>query len=337
MSNALATYPVVDLALKFRQAVLKRDTAALMRLAVTYNNIYLDIKPRIDNLLHILTTEEALTKGQITRLAQYKDLIDAIDRKTAEYNIIVKNEITSEARALMTQASKDAPRLIAAAAGGGREIQALIKVLNPDVIETLLGFLAEDSPVFKRLDVLTKGRAKGIADTILNSVAQGMNPKVLAQRLTDEFGMILTDSMRQARTIQLYSYREASRANYVANADIVSGWQWITAHDDRVCDACLAMSDSIIHAIDEPQEAHYNCRCCVVPVTILDPNPQIPTGKDWFDNQDEATQVKIMGQAKYDAYKAGQFEFSQLAQRVEDPIYGHMITETPLKDLIGEE
>ena len=44
-----------------------------------------------------------------------------------------------------------------------------------------------------------------------------------------------------------------------------------------------------------------------------------------------------MGEGKYEAYSAGQFEFSQLSREKEDEVYGLMRTETPLKDLVPDE
>jgi hypothetical protein len=60
------------------------------------------------------------------------------------------------------------------------------------------------------------------------------------------------------------------------------------------------------------------------------------TGEDWFNKQDEATQKQIMGDAKYEAWKEGKFEFGQLSSEHTDDVYGLMRGETPLKDLIGK-
>ena len=73
----------------------------------------------------------------------------------------------------------------------------------------------------------------------------------------------------------------------------------------------------------------------MIPVTITNPNPDIQTGEAWFNEQDEATQRKILGPGKYDAWKAGKFEFGAVSKQVSDPVYGTMRVETPLKDLVG--
>ena len=43
--------------------------------------------------------------------------------------------------------------------------------------------------------------------------------------------------------------------------------EWVTEHDERVCEEC-GPRDGVIYPIDKvPQiPAHYNCRCIIIPV-----------------------------------------------------------------------
>jgi SPP1 gp7 family putative phage head morphogenesis protein len=206
-------------------------------------------------------------------------------------------------------------------------------MLNPAVTETLLGFLDPKGTLFSYwnekagIDV-----AERISQTIIDSVGMGKNPKVLAGLIQEDLGGNLTSALRTARTTQLWAYREASRANYVANNDVVKQWQWVANLDADTCGACVALNGTI-YDTDTPADGHWNCRCVMVPVTILDPNPDRQSGEDWFNQQDEAMQKSILGPGKYEAWQSGQFEFSQLAQHTPDVAFGSMWTETPLKDL----
>jgi len=58
-------------------------------------------------------------------------------------------------------------------------------------------------------------------------------------------------------------------------------------------------------------------------------------GEAWFRGLDEAAQRDMMGPGRYDAWQAGQFDFSQLSRAVHDRDWGRTFVETPLKDLIG--
>ena len=158
----------------------------------------------------------------------------------------------------------------------------------------------------------------------------------MAQQFQLAMASPFADAVRMARTATLWSYREATRANYQANGDVVSGWSWFAQLDDLVCPACMSMHGTI-HDLDEALEGHYNCRCAPVPVVLG--NPLVPdgAGQAWFEEQDEATQRGILGPGAFQAWQDGKFDLSQLPRRVDDDVYGNMVNVTPLKDLIGEE
>jgi SPP1 gp7 family putative phage head morphogenesis protein len=329
---------LIDLAMQYRAAVLKRDAAAMLRLVNAYGGMYQTILKDVDRLiLKIEAAKVPMTKGQIQRLGQYKDLLDAVEAQVNQFGGYLRTEMTTEARALIAQAGNDAKRLIATALGtNDAKVLAMIKMLNPAVTETLLGFLDPKGTLFSYWNQAGADVAKRIAQTIVDSVGMGKNPKVLARLIQGDLGNNLTSALRTARTTQLWAYREASRANYVANQDVIKKWQWVANLDGLTCGACVALHGTI-YDTDTPMEGHWNCRCTLVPVTILNPNPDRQKGEDWFKEQPEATQKSILGPGKYDAWKAGQFEFSRLAQHSDDVVFSKMWTETPLKDLVTAE
>jgi SPP1 gp7 family putative phage head morphogenesis protein len=329
---------VVSLALQYRQAVLQRDTAAMARLVNAYGGMYQRILKDVDRLvLKIENAGGTMTNGQVQRLAQYKDLIESIQVEVNQFGGYLKTSMSTEAQALMAQAGQDAKMLIATALGGDARVLGMIKMLNPDVVETLLGFLDPKGTLFSYwnekagIDV-----ANRISQTIIDNVGMGKNPQVLARAIQGDLGNNLTSALRTARTVQLKSYREASRANFIANQDVITGYQWVAQLDSQTCEACIALNGTI-YDLEITPENHWNCRCCVVPITILNPNPTRQSGEDWFNEQDAATQTKIMGVEKLAAYNDGKFSFADLVQRTEDTVWGHTLTVTPLKDLVPSE
>jgi len=64
--------------------------------------------------------------------------------------------------------------------------------------------------------------------------------------------------------------------------------------------------------------------------------PDIPPGEEVFSRTfDEAAQREIMGPAKWEAWKAGKFKFSDLSRAYTDKVYGTMRGEPSLKELLG--
>jgi len=269
-------------------------------------------------------------------MAQYKQLLADIETEVAQFGQYLKTEVRLEAEQLIAQASRDAKMLIARAYGDTAEINALIKMLNPSFVETLMGFLEPDGKLWTYWDTHGKQAAADVARVIMESIGLGRNPKAWAGALTQALGANLTSGLRTARTIQLWSYRESTRANYVANQEIVPKWQWYASLDGITCPACIALHGKIFDNAN-PMEGHWNCRCTLLPVTILDTGRDVQSGEEWFKAQPEARQRDILGPGKYDAWKEGKFEFGQLAKHTDDVAFGKMWTETPLKDLVPTE
>jgi hypothetical protein len=147
----------------------------------------------------------------------------------------------------------------------------------------------------------------------------------------------LTDALRLTRTTQIWSYREANRASYIANGDIVKGWIWY-ADLAQACPACWAMHGKEF-PLDEVLDDHHNGHCAMLPLVIGDKN-DIPLGTEQFDNLNEEQQRAILGNAKFDAWNDGKFTLADIVNDNKDTpndVYGPMRTEKSLKDLIGDE
>ncbi len=58
---------------------------------------------------------------------------------------------------------------------------------------------------------------------------------------------------------------------YRANADILNGYEWLTARDERVCPVCRGLDGTIYRLNDSTRPpAHVNCRCTTIPVIAPD-------------------------------------------------------------------
>jgi hypothetical protein len=272
------------------------------------------------------------TAAAVRKLDSYKSLISSIEKELLKFQ--------GYAGTVMQQISGEAITLGAKNAGiltieGNPAIAAQWKTLNPAVIENLVSYFGEGSPLMDRLDKFASKNALRVAQTIIDNVALGNNPKKIAYLIRQSLGGGLTDALRMTRTVQIYSYREANRASYIANSDIVTGWYWMSALDKESCMSCIAMHGTF-HTNDETLNDHYNGLCTMIPATIGSKSPIEQTGIEWFNSLPQEEQQRYMGQGKYESWKDGKFELSQLSGNHKDEVYGEMRIEVPLKELIGE-
>lgn len=179
----------------------------------------------------------------------------------------------------------------------------------------------------------------GIVDAVnrllIRGVLDGHNPRTIAR---DARQMVTTMPVWQAnnlaRTLQLYSYRTATSANFVANADLLEPYAIRRATlDKRVCLACIALSGTRV-PIDQPLQEHWSGRCVMIPV-VRGRTVNVPLGESWLRSQPEAAQRDLMGHAAFEAWRAGAVRLRDFARTVQDATFGAMIRESSLRGLLG--
>ena len=100
--------------------------------------------------------------------------------------------------------------------------------------------------------------------------------------------------------------------------------------------SCIALHGQVF-PVGTLCDDHHNGRCAMLPYVKGMDNPVNQTGEQWFNKQSESTQKNMMGDAKWQAWKDGKFEFGQLSKEYYDDVYGNMKGEASLKSLLGGE
>ena len=65
--------------------------------------------------------------------------------------------------------------------------------------------------------------------------------------------------------------------------------------------------------------------------------PNVERGEQWFRALPKAKQRQYMGPAMHDAFSENAFSFNDLSKPYDDPIYGEMVREASLQDLLGNQ
>lgn len=210
----------------------------------------------------------------------------------------------------------------------------------------------DGGPLSQLFDGFGPDESAALHDTIVAGLATGMGPRQLASELTQTLDSLSYGrAVTICRTESLHAANSAALANYRANSDIVTSWQWMCAKVNS-CAGCLAM-DGTIHDLDEDLDDHPNGRCAKAPVTkgyaaiLADfgidasdddfsapPWQTYQSGADWLSEQDEATQrAAFGGNAAYLAWKNGDASLSDFGQVRRDRQWGDSIQQASLKSL----
>jgi SPP1 gp7 family putative phage head morphogenesis protein len=111
---------------------------------------------------------------------------------------------------------------------------------------------------YETLESVTADTAPRVRETLTAGLAEGVNPRELARRLTSEIATLQrTRAEVLARTEVINSHSEATLDRYErAGVDAVSHGEWATADDDRVCPICESLEGQEF-TIDEMREGTF--------------------------------------------------------------------------------
>lgn len=312
------------LATRFRSELLKLDAETLRQLIAAYAPIRAQLNGDIDRLLLEIELMDKPSRGRIERSDRYKGLIDQLIEKLGNYSAFLLVAMGTAITSGTTAGATHGAELI-----GSFGVQTL--ALNPTALEQVMAFLDKSGPLYQRIQTLAPFTAEQVARSILDGVGAGQNPRQIAGAIDRALGYGLENALRMTRTVQVYSYRYANHASFIANG--IGEWQWFSRLDPaRTCMSCVAMHGTI-HPATETLNDHHNGLCIPIPVVGGAKLVQ-NTGEEWFNGQDEGTQAGMMGAGRYQAWRSGGFGFGDLSTEHQDDVYGLMRVMTTLKDLL---
>lgn len=320
---------ILRLAQRQKAELLKVDSQTLEQIARVYGITWERISGNVDALRLAIEKLDSPTYAAVKALPEYKRLIRAATRELDDFGVYLERTIGGAGSVGSEIGLSHSAELITAITG--RRFTGLQR----NVMTTLLDYLRPDGPLYARLNKITDGTIEAVIQKITAGVGMGLNPRTIASNIQDAFGGGLTDALRNTRTVQLYSYRDSARANYMSSDGVVTGWIWFAELDGDVCMSCAAQHGTI-HDLDETLDDHYNGRCAPIPYIEQFGNPVGQSGEEWFNSLSDEEQAAIMGPDKLAAYKDGKFSFDQLSRQDPHDIYGSMRTEQSLKNLVAD-
>jgi hypothetical protein len=336
-------HPVLDAAQQYRSALLARESARSAELTRAYGRAYRAMQEQIRALEQQVATLDSPSRAQVTRLASLRSLVEQASDQVNRFAVYADQSIANAASQEIVNGLRESRAVVDAyfaTPQAKAALRAAWAALPAESVETMLGFVGDDSPLRQVLvNRLGPAVAERLSNALVDAITLGMNPRLTAALIRRELGVGLTWALTTARTAQLWAYRESTRANYVANSNIVESWTWLAALDDRCCLSCIAQHGGV-HPVSDVLNDHHNGRCVPIP-NVRNARqygisqPTIESGEWWFNSLTPTEQAQRMGPSMYAAWRAGEFRFSELSQPYNDPIYGPMLGEASLIGLLG--
>jgi SPP1 gp7 family putative phage head morphogenesis protein len=338
---------------QYRSQLASNDAKAMHTLNTAHAHTVKVMQPHLDKLYSQIAEKQASGEPvplswlyEQKRLQSTKDMIaNNIDH----YGALAETQTTSLVHTGAQLGVQSGMAQLNASKPAG--VHFSFGVPHPDAIANIVGATSKGSPLADLFAGFGDEAANKAAKALITGITLGDNPRTIAPLVEDALDISRSRALTIARTEMLRAYRQANLETFKANSDVVQQARWTCDLSPRTCAACLAM-DGTLHDLDEDIGFHPNCRCVLTPITAswddilgslgidtsdLKDSSSLDdrqTGAEWFDAQSESTQRKILGNAKYEAYSNGDFQFHQLAKKTSDPDWGPGLTERPLKELV---
>lgn len=330
----------------FQRELLRHERAAASEMVHYYGNIWQSLDRQIKELAKSYYADPERSTQWLYRYDRLSTLRAQTESQIREFAAFANTNIRSQQLYAVEQAQIHAEELIRLGLGTPPDgVTLAFNRLPTEALSDLISFLHDGSPLSSLLGELAGSASQAVADGLVTGLALGWNPRRIAASIRQALGNDLVRALRLARTETLRAYRESTRRNYQANSNVLHGWIWMSARNERTCAMCWAMHGTK-HGLDEMLDDHPNGRCTMLPWTKswaelgyegIPDNPELEPGSALFEKLNPEKQRSILGPAKYAAWRDGRFTFSQIVGRRDDARWGSMRFERSLKDLIGED
>jgi SPP1 gp7 family putative phage head morphogenesis protein len=306
---------------------------------------YVRVSDEAERLLARLLRQEAdlLTAGQTLSLDQLRQreraervLLAVQDRLAAlgdAGQVAARNAITGELVPLSVDYEN---RLIRSQLPA--DLQGFGVRVSPEALEAVV---SRADARLGYLQTMTADVARTVNRTLTDGIVVGDNPRDAARTLIRRVGRALDGGIVRAerimRTEMLDAYRNANAVIQNANADVLQGWEWYSAGDERTCASCWAMhGEQFTNDVPGPDD-HPNGRCARIPVVLRSLAGDFPAGpskQDLWDQLDERQRLRVLGPSRYEL-TAGGPPPRTFSQQRESPQWRTYRVATPVRDLVA--
>lgn len=329
---------VVRLARQFKANIEHGERLIVQNMANAYVNTYGLLNDTILRLAKEIENLPASVQGElreqwIRELHYYQRLQALTAEQIPQYSRIAEDYIKREQERVVLQGLADADTLMRFSIdplGKNRYTQLPTEPLT--FLKGVLGQEHDRHPLGKLLDSIDGNFASHLDKILFNGLALGKPTSIVAQELMNASSMPLSRATTIARTEYNRAYRISTTERY-RQSPWVKSYKRI-ASKQGACMACLLL-DGTEYPINVLED-HPNGACAMVPVVTGATPPEWEYGKDYFEKLSPEEQQERMGKYYWKAWKAGEFDLTDIIGKQHSPIWGNSPKIKALRTLVPD-
>lgn len=322
---------VIDLAQQWRAELLRGEQHALDLMAQQWLAVEKEMQTAIRATAE-QAAQEGWTTATLSRQRRYLALMTQTKAQLDRFGSATAVQLDGRRRDAVTKAASHAVQAIRIAVSDG-QVGIAFDRLPVGATERMAALIAQ-GPVQALLDDAAGAGADAMRRELVTGVALGRSPTDIARRMTRQgLGVTFTRAATIARTETLRAYRTATLDAY-RTSGVVTGYRRLADHSQRTCIGCL-FADGRLYGLDEAFDQHPNCRCSLTPLVANVPLTDFETGQQWFARQPDDVQRAMLGQERFDLWRAGRVTLDDLVKRTEHDVWGGALVPRPVAELGG--
>lgn len=313
----MAESEVVRIAREYRDQLARNEDEALKRMASVWVNLESEIQPFIESLAADVT--ELAASGQpvlpqyIYTLDRYQALMAQIQKQMPYYQSTIDDLITEYQRKDYELGLDCSNAVLQASAGSVSWNKVPI-----ETVEIVAGFSGNGAPLYELLQTDYGDLGSRITDALISGVTLGKGAGQTAKMMEEAMGFESSRWLRIARTEMNRAYRIANAEQYQKSGVVEKVFR--LCYPPTACLACLEMDGE--ECPNGMCDDHPNGKCTTVVQTIGGSKPEWQSGHDWLMEQDEATQRRIMGNARYEMWQNEGVPLRDMVEMKDNPVWG---------------
>ena len=328
----MADSEVVRIIKEQRDAVNRNEKDTLKRLARLWVPSYRYLQDQVDALLKLIRQKQA--KGEpveieyIYSLERYRRMMDEAKMMIRRYNRAAAKQIRGDMTEMSDLGYMDATRVVSVA----EPDSPMWTRVNKSPARVTAAMTQDDAPLDRLLDKSFGQMKTGMEQALITGIATGQGSRWIAEQMMNAAAIPEQRALLIARTEVNRAYRQA---NWERQRDsrAVLGYRRM-CYKPTACFACLMLDGEFYPKTQEPTD-HPNGKCSFVPVSKhFDPANMEgwQKGSDWFMEQSEEDQRRIMGNSRYELMRDG-YDPRDMVWIKPNDTWGGSPAVKPLKDL----
>lgn len=326
MPDAADIYATIQ---RFKSQLADNEAPAIERLVTAYAQIQDRAEAELLKITRMI--EAATAAGEeysvswLYRQERWQQFITTLNSEIQQLNSLTGQQILGLSDAATTQGINNAMHIL--------RIMGVYTSPPIKTVKSIVGQLADGSPLTELLDVLGQATSQAIQRALIVGIGAGQHPRVIARSIRQQTGMGLTRAITIARTESMRAYRTANIDTY-KESEVITRYRWMATKSRRTCIACLGIDGEEFDLEVEPKN-HVRCRCTVIPVT--ETVPRFQTGSEWFATQPASAQEAMLGKSAYSLYKDGKADLSDFVDIKHSEKWNDSIAIKSVKSLKAEK